>query len=55
MAWLDDLGKFIQAVGFPVAAAVAMFLQNSKFQKSIDEMREAIQELKNAITDKRNR
>ena len=53
MEWLNTLGDFISRVGFPIAAAIAMFLQNRSFEKSIDEMRVAITELKDAIQNKK--
>lgn len=52
MEWLNALGDFISRVGFPIAAAIAMFLQNRSFEKSIDEMRVAITELRDAINRK---
>lgn len=53
MEWLNAIGDFISRVGFPIAAAVAMFLQNRSFEKSINEMRVAITELKDAIKNKK--
>lgn len=52
MEWLNTLGDFISRVGFPIAAAIAMFIQNRSFEKSIDEMRIAITELRDAIKAK---
>jgi len=54
MEWLNALGDFISRVGFPIAAAVAMFLQNRSFEKSIDEMRVAITELRDAINHRKD-
>lgn len=54
MEWLNALGDFISRVGFPIAACVAMYFQNRSFEKSIDEMRVAITELRDAIRAKKS-
>lgn len=65
MEWLNALGDFISRVGFPIAAAVAMFLQNRSYEKTVREMAEqnaeqnksfekSIEELRDAITDMRD-
>lgn len=50
MDW-NTIGQFISTVGFPIAAASAMFWQNGKFQKTLEDISKTMAILTERIKD----
>lgn len=42
---IDAIIKLINTTGFPIACCVAMYIQNIKFQKTIEELKIAMHDL----------
>ncbi|MBQ0111585.1 MAG: hypothetical protein KBT03_00480 [Bacteroidales bacterium] len=51
---INSIASFVNSTGFPIACCVAMYIQNNKYQKALEELKLTMAQLVNELKEHNN-